>query len=244
MSNSLVQAKYSGHKISFNDGAWFNATEAASHFGKRPNDWIALDETKVYIAALHELLNTSQDGNIQFHKVTQNHFIKTKRGKNGGTWMHPNLAVAFARWLDVRFSIWCDLQIKQIISGTHPHHNWKRLRHSATASNKVMAEALRIVREESGKATRVHHYANECRLINWVLTGKFSTIERDALSDPELTLLAKLETRNSVLVGRGLAYQERKVMLREFMVDHDLVPDGVVVASLVPSSESAESTNK
>ena len=29
--------------------------------------------------------------------------------------MHPKLAVSFARWLDARFAVWCDLQIEKIL---------------------------------------------------------------------------------------------------------------------------------
>lgn len=33
------------------------------------------------------------------------------KGRNGVTYLHPKLAVFFARWLDVRFAVWCDLMI-------------------------------------------------------------------------------------------------------------------------------------
>lgn len=35
----------------------------------------------------------------------------SKKGRYGGTLLHPKLAVFFARWLDVRFAVWCDLMI-------------------------------------------------------------------------------------------------------------------------------------
>ena len=210
MSLSLVKAEYSGFRISFDESGWFNATAAAAHFGRRVDFWIKTNETKDYIAALGRHLNTSKKRDL----------IKARRGRHGGTWLHPRLAVAFARWCSPDFAVWCDLQIDSILRGQHPHYNWKQLRHSASASHKVMAEALRIVREERGKVTCAHHYVNECRLINWVLTGCFTAIDRESLSDAELDLLAKLETRNAVLVARGLDYQARKVLLREFIVDH------------------------
>lgn len=34
-----------------------------------------------------------------------------------GTWAHPKLAVFFARWLDVRFAVWCDAMIEDILKG-------------------------------------------------------------------------------------------------------------------------------
>ena len=36
----------------------------------------------------------------------------------GGTWLHPKLAIHFARWLDPKFAVWCDEQIEHIISGS------------------------------------------------------------------------------------------------------------------------------
>lgn len=210
-SLSLVKTEYTGPLISFDEGAWFNATQAAAKFGKNPHEWLRLPATKEYIEALGE-----ENPNAGKSRI----WIKTKRGQNGGTWLHPDLAVVFASWLDIRFAIWCDRQIKQIIAGNHPHYNWKRIRSEATSSHKVMTEVLRIVREESGKTTLAHHYSNECRLINWALTGGFSALDRDSLSDIDLTMLAHLETRNAVLVGKGLDYQTRKAFLREFAIDH------------------------
>lgn len=34
-----------------------------------------------------------------------------------GTWLHPKLAVAFARWLDDDFAVWCDLHIDALLRG-------------------------------------------------------------------------------------------------------------------------------
>ena len=41
--------------------------------------------------------------------------LKAVRGH--GTWAHPKLAVFFARWLDVRFAVWCDVMIEDILKG-------------------------------------------------------------------------------------------------------------------------------
>jgi hypothetical protein len=146
--------------------------------------------------------------------------VKVQRGtKTPGTWLHPDLAIPFARWLDVRFSIWCDQQIKKILSSTHPHFDWKKIRHEASSSFKVMNEALRMVREEQGKVSANHHYSNEARLINWALAGEFKGLDRNSLSLEELDLLAKLEIKNGVLISRGLTYQDRKKMLEQYALD-------------------------
>lgn len=105
-AGTVITANYEGQAYSFRDDGWFNATDAAKRYGKEPSDWISLKETQEYIAALNSFSNTGQNG--IWHKA--------KRGNNGGTWLHPKLAVPFARWLNVRFSVWCDDQIGQILA--------------------------------------------------------------------------------------------------------------------------------
>lgn len=214
---AIIPTNYQGQAISFNEDGWFNATEAAARFGKRVDHFLANEETKEYITVLFEvdsvLDNTRNPGD---YKMGLSHFVKTKRGKNGGTWFHPDLAVFFARWLDARFAIWCDRQIKDILAGTHPFHNWKRERSMSTSSNKVMSELLKTSREDLGKETAVHHYINENRLVNSILSGRYAALDREELSLHELSCLAKLEIYNATLLGRGLDYQTRKQMLRDY----------------------------
>jgi len=88
-----------------------------------------------------------------------------------------------------------------------------------------MEDILKDVRAEIGKATLSHHYSNEARLINGVMTGKFEKRDRDSLSEAELDLLALMEEKNAVLIGRGLAYEVRKTMLEQFAIDRRPLPE-------------------
>lgn len=101
--NAIVKIKYEDYDQSFDDQGWFCATEAAKRYGKRPIDWIRLDDTQEYMEVLAEELRISEPKSL----------IKAKR--NSGTWLHPKLAVSFARWLNKRFGVWCDLQIDNLI---------------------------------------------------------------------------------------------------------------------------------
>ena len=95
MNENMVRAEYEGLAVSFGEDGWFNATQVAGNFGKRPVDWLALDTTREYIATLTEVFNCE--------KIS---LLKTKRGRHhSGTWFHPKLAVPFARWLDPRFAV-------------------------------------------------------------------------------------------------------------------------------------------
>jgi hypothetical protein len=202
--HEIIVADYQGFAVSFTDDGWFDATAAAAKYGKRPADWIRLDETKAYLDAVAEAMRISGSGSL----------IRAKR--NSGTWLHPKLAVRFAQWLDVRFAVWCDMQIDGLLRGSHPHFDRQRLRHEAAASFKVMSQILQITRESQGKASAPHHFINEAKLVNWAASGKFQAIERDGLSGPALDLLAKLEERNAVLIGTGKEYEQRKPALQAF----------------------------
>lgn len=84
-------------------------TKAAQHYGKRLGNFWAADGVQEYVATLEEMTG-----------IPVNTLAQTKRGGAGsgsGTWAHPKLAVFFARWLDVRFAVWCDLTLDEILRG-------------------------------------------------------------------------------------------------------------------------------
>lgn len=201
----LIQADFNGQAMQFTQDAWFNATEAAVKFGKRPVDWLNQDGTQEYIATLADML-----------KCEPGSLLKTKRGNNGGTWMHPKLAVRFAQWLDARFAVWCDMQIDALIRGQSKPDDWSAARVAAASNHRLLCDMVNLHRQAIGKSSAAHHYVNEARLINWVFSGQFSPINRNTLSVPELRLLELLERQDAVLLGMGKSYEERKAALLEF----------------------------
>ncbi len=105
--NSVIPFHYQGQPVRFNSDGWINATDVAKRFGKRPVDWLKQEETKEYLGALSEALNCDPES-----------LLETRRGRHhSGTWLHPKVAVAFARWLDVKFAVWCDLHIDAMLRG-------------------------------------------------------------------------------------------------------------------------------
>lgn len=208
-SNShLHQRKYDGHVVTYRDDGWFNATQAAAKFGKKPNEWLRLPSTDDYISALCRQLRNE--------KISLLKAIRQGRDRPDGKWLHPKLAVHFARWLDVDFAVWCDMQIDEIIRGSM---DWKLQRHAAASSYKVMSQMLRESRIQDGKGCATHHYMNEAKLVNWVLQGEFCGLDRERLNAQELDLLASLEVQNTLLLARGLDYATRKPLLEQFARD-------------------------
>ena len=111
---SIQNLSFGNVAVSFRQDGFLNATAISQHFGKLPKDYLTTEQTQQYIAALAESL--SERTKILTDK-NQLVIIK-KGGAEQGTWLHPKLAIHFARWLDPRFAVWCDEQIEQILSGS------------------------------------------------------------------------------------------------------------------------------
>lgn len=199
--------------ITFNDGGWFNATEAAKAFDKRPNDWLALQSTAEYVEALDSI--TGKSGK----------WTHAKRGQSGGTWLHPKLGVAFARWLDVRFAVWCDTQIDAII---HGQQSVKAERASLRVEYRPMTDALVRSRQDAGKDPAKHwHYSNEADMINRIALGCTAAAFRahheigpdaslrDYLTPLQVRCLTDLQRANTVYLDDGLSFDARKTKLTD-----------------------------
>ena len=202
---SLISLAYEGHPITIRDDGWFNATEAAGKFDKKPAKWLELPGTKRYMQALAKALGFDvQKSDIKLVRTSK------VRGQ-AGTWLHPKLAVAFARWLDPQFSVWCDCQIDDIIRGKQ---DWSRMRHLSVASAKLLAATVKDCRDADGKETTDVHYMCEHKLVNWLLTGKFAGLNRDSLAGWQLDFIGHFDFRDSMLMARGIPYDERKKLLQ------------------------------
>lgn len=94
--------KFDNIEVSFMEDGYINATKVAKKFSKDVRDWLYSQENINYI---NELTNCGKYPQL----------VIVKRGRFGGTWLHPKLAVVFARWLSTKFAVWCDEQIEQII---------------------------------------------------------------------------------------------------------------------------------
>lgn len=85
-----------------------NSTKLAKNFGKqkRPQLWLRTKAAQEYISAY------SDDAQICASSLTA---TIVGRGRNQGTYMHPDIAIEYARWLNPRFGIWCNLRIQELL---------------------------------------------------------------------------------------------------------------------------------
>lgn len=202
MTAKIIPFDYEGQAVRFNTDGWINATEAAARFGKLPHEWMRLPETVAYLEAM-----------AKYGKIPQ--LVRSRRGRNGGTWLHPKLAVAFARWLSVDFAVWCDEQIEALLRGEQG--NWQQARLQSAVGYRGLCDALAVACEERGTSPQRHHFINEARLINQVITGQFAGRDRDQLSAEELLLVSLIEIRDVLLIGQGKDFDTRKKSLLRYI---------------------------
>lgn len=124
MSTQLITRQFEGKTFTFREDGYFNMTKAAKEYGKRVNDFLSLPSSKEYIEAL--AASTGKSGISEL--------VRIQRGNGNlpqvGTWGHPKLAVFFARWLDVRFAVFCDMVIDDILGEYQLGTPWQYVSHS------------------------------------------------------------------------------------------------------------------
>lgn len=191
--------------LSKTDEMYFNATEMAKPFGKRPDDFWKQEQNREYLAALVTLSEGNEDD-----------FIQTKRGgKYQGTWFHKDLALQFARWLSpmlaVRLDQWTRERIKQ-------EHDWKQKRIEAKTGFLPMTNAVLHARDP----VKHYHFSNEADMINRIVLGMTAKdyreaygVEsvRDGLDAAQLSEINRLQIINTGLIEIGMEFQERKEKL-------------------------------
>lgn len=214
-AKAIIPLDYQGQPVGFDAAGWLHATAIAERFGKRLDHWLENAETLAYVRALDEVLNGRETGILDTRKSG---YVKTSRARadrGGGTWLHPKLAVAFARWLDAKFAVWCDMQIDALLRGDGSH--WATARREATLGHRAVCDAVALNCEARGKTPQRHHFINETRLINEVTTGAFAGRNRDQLNTAELEIVTLVELRAAALLAAGMTYAERKASLQGYV---------------------------
>lgn len=127
---------------------------------------------------------------------------QVKRGKNGGTWLHPYLFMDFAMWLSPEFKLTC---IKWI------YDKLIQVRDEAGESFKEVNAAL-----FDRKPNSAHfEYSNEAKMINKVVFGSPDSDQRNSATELQLEMLKTLQRADVKLIQRGHDFHERYDKLRE-----------------------------
>jgi len=190
---------------------YFNATDIAKQFGKKPDDFLRLQATKEYI---EEVLLDSQVGISRLENLVR----VTHGGKYKGTWLHQELAFEFAGWCSAKFRRslhkWAENRL-------HEEHRRKLLRLELKTGFLPLTQALLIIHPEP----KPYHFSNECNMINRLVTGmdakRFKELNgvshvRDGLDADGLRKMDALQKHDATLIDMGFSYDERKELLTRY----------------------------
>ncbi len=187
---------------------YFNATDLLNIYNKQKKskkmmgDFLRTNPVKEFLEALAEDL--SKYGS---DLVLAEDLYTTKRGKNGGTWMHPYLFMKFAMWINPTFEV-------QVIKWLYD--NLINARHQAGDHYKEMMAELQKRMLSDGINQNPLEYKKEADFINRLVFGVASRGQRKRASEEQLKRLSQLQKANIKLLKKGFSRDVRWERLRDF----------------------------
>ncbi len=200
--------KISGIELAFykknNKEAVTTSRVLAIHFGKRHDNLLA----KI------EKLKKEESGAFAALRIKGSSYID-ESGKKSKEFLlnrdaYSFFAMGFTGKNATKFKL-------DFIQAFNEMESWIKDRLQNSLEYKIMSETLDEVRKLAGKETKTYHYSTEARLVNWAMTGDFKPLDRESLSQLELDLLFDLQKRNTVLIGAGMSYADRKESLKIYV---------------------------
>ena len=107
MKNAIKTLDFQGTGIQFSADGWINATATAQALDKD-----RLDNFLISAAYLDYAAVVAQACSLELRELKK---TVVGKGKPQGTYLHPDLAVLFARWISPAFAYWCDKQVAALI---------------------------------------------------------------------------------------------------------------------------------
>jgi KilA-N domain len=182
------------------------------HSKKLMADFFQNQNTKDFLVALAKELDNEQISKYgKSHVITKatlpENLYEIKRGKNGGTWMHPYLFVKFAMWLSPEFEV-------KIVKWAYD--NLAEYRDTCGDNFKEMNDALKqSYLRISNKEPNTFDYINECKFLNRLVFGIHVPEFRNQATENQLFILNRLQTLNKELLEEDVDKNKRYVKLAD-----------------------------
>lgn len=170
---SGVTIREKGEMLSLTD-MW---KAAGSPENREPYNWARFDG-KAFIEAVAVSQNLSE---------TQ--VLTSKRGKNGGTYAHWQIGIAYAKYLSPEFHMWCNQVVRSHMGG--------EVQHLPADVREYIERTDGIVRMLIKKVTHIEHS------LPVVLDGMAEKAIAAKMAEQNL-LVRKGKTANSIWLGAGL----------------------------------------
>lgn len=157
--------------------------------------------------------------------------IVTKRGKNGGTYAHQDIALEFASWISAEFKIYLLKEFKRLKQEEFDTKQleWNLTRTLAKVNYHIHTDAIKenLIPKNIERSSFV--YADEADLLNVALFGTTAKNWREENSDKkgnirdyatmeQLVVLSNMESMNAELIKTGIEPPERMERLNKMAI--------------------------
>lgn len=178
-------------------------------------EYLRTKQTKEFSEAIREsilenkIVNQVKSTELVIPLLEPMAVVKTRRGKYGGTWVHPYIFLDYAMWLSPKFKVWAMSIIEDKLI---------ELRNEAGNRFKEMSQALKV----SG-ATSPREYIRECNMINTIVFGQKGKEQRNNATPSQLDLLNKLQKYNAHLIDQAMSFSTRKKECENFISFYNFI---------------------
>lgn len=212
MNNEIQVFKYNGCDIAFrnDESVMVNATQMAKPFGKLAKHWLINQSTNDFLTELSKVRNLTFADLVDVRKGAPDN--------GGGTWMHEDVAIEFARWLSPTFAIWCNDRIKEL------------MKVGMTATPATLEAMINDPELVIGLATKVKELrtANDEQRELILAQGELITAKDKAISEmlPKVSYLDRiLQSKSTVCTTQiaqdyGMSAKKFNIELRNLRIQH------------------------
>jgi len=171
---------------------FFNATKLLDSWNKKGS-------VQLKQMAQYKEIKSTKDFIIQLEKENDKRPMKTSRGANGGTWMHPKLFIDFAMWVSIEFK---SIVIDYVLDGLIKSRN-----DAGDYFNQMSAAILKTHIDYYGTKPNPTLYISEARKIKELLG--LSKKDRNLMSETELSNITIMQKLNSILLEKKMGKDTR-----------------------------------
>lgn len=195
-SRALSTLSYNGHLIR-DRGEHLSLTDmwkaAKSPDHQRPDDWKKDAGNRAFLEHVAMVSNAPVEG-----------IWKGRRGNNGGTWAHWQIALAYAKYLSPEFHMWCNTVVRSVMEGRRD-------------SVGLPSDILEDIKRSFGIMKRTIH---KVTAIEQSVAGIVEeAIERRIASDPRVAVVSFVSVKQILadewkVPAKGRRSIQRKVFVR------------------------------
>lgn len=166
-----------------------NATEMAKPFGKLAASWLRNQATQDFITELAAMRNRIPSD-----------LVKVTNGDGGGTWMHEDVAMEFARWLSPAFAIWTNDRIKELlqVGMTATHATLEAMLNNPDLVIGLATQVKRLRAENAEKQRKIEADAPKVEFHDKIIASDDTCLVRE---------LAKVLTQRGFKIGQNRLYE-------------------------------------